>query len=174
MSTTDEVWLPVVGFEGYYEVSNYGDVRSIDRQVTDGRWFKGKIRKPYPSTSAGHLMVSLYRGSEEHKWMVHRLVAFAFIGHPPEGKPYALHGDGNQLNNHVSNLRWGSQKENMADAMKHGTTTPRGYREDITECPKGHEYTTENTFYRKNRTNRECRECMRLRARDYYWRKKNE
>lgn len=95
-------WRPVVGWEGLYEVSNIGQVRS----VRTGLPLKSKLDKyGYP-----HLGL---RGKDKRYWVtVHRLVAFAFIS-KPEGKDHIDHIDGNKQNNCVSNLRWVTPKENI-------------------------------------------------------------
>ena len=109
-------WRDVTGYEGRYQVSNTGALRR-----TGGG--KGSVasRLLNPSlTDAGYLRVVLSSGNRQKAAKVHRLVAAAFIGPAPPGA-YVLHGDGNRTNNHISNLRYGSAKDNQADAVKHGT-----------------------------------------------------
>lgn len=124
--TSDELqaerWLPVVGFDGY-EVSDMGRVRSTDRMcphTVKGRLFfrhrKGVILKPGTAKS-GHQFVVLGRGNGFH---VHVLVLLAFVG-PCPPRHESLHGDGNAANNRKGNLRWGTRRENVADAIRHGT-----------------------------------------------------
>lgn len=124
----EEEWRAVVGFEGEYEVSNHGRVRSLTRVHTYqridqysgnlievSRTHKGKELRPGRSKS-GHLSVVLGRGNTKH---VHVLVLEAFVGPRPAGME-GLHGDDNPSNNHLDNLRWGTRSENLHDAIANG------------------------------------------------------
>jgi hypothetical protein len=119
----DEIWLPVNGFEGSYEVSNLGRVRSLDR-VVNGRWgkprfYEGKFMAQR-SSSTGYALVSLSRPRERQQVAtVHRLVAIAFIPNP-EGKPQVNHVDGVKTNNNVKNLEWSTNQENVTHAYRIG------------------------------------------------------
>ena len=137
----DEVWKDVPGFEGYYQVSSLGRVRSRDRLVPRkglSRFIqsKGSLKKPVVSNAEGHLKVHLYREGRAYQKLVHRLVLEAFKGPPPPGKPFGLHGDGDPTNNNVSNLRWGNQSENLQDAILHGTWRNGTSHSD--RCKRGH------------------------------------
>lgn len=101
-----ERWKPVVGFEGLYEVSDQGRVRSLRT---------GRILKPQKQTT-GYLQVSL--GRRLHT--VHKIVLHAFCGPRPVGC-VAAHGDGNKGNNRLANLRYATPIENAADMIAHGT-----------------------------------------------------
>lgn len=169
MSSTDEEWRDIVGYEGAYEVSDHGTVRSVDRVSTDGSKRRGKILKPW-DIGSGHLAVSLYRGSKRAHRQVHRLVCEAFHGPAPAGKPFVLHWDDVSDNNHASNLRWGTAKENGEDSRRNERRTYLFAEKE--HCTHGHELSEENSFYRPNRRNRECRQCMRDRSKGYYWAKK--
>lgn len=118
-----EVWASVVGFEGRYEVSNYGAVRSLDRQVQlwrHVRTYPGQMLKPRAARN-GYLRVKI-SDNGSHKWMaVHRLVCEAFNGPQPDGKEIVAHNDGCRTNNRAENLRWASWSENTQDRFKHGT-----------------------------------------------------
>ncbi len=122
-----ERWLPVVGFEEGYEVSDLGSVRSLDRlQVYEGvrcgktvrieRHLRGKLLRP-GTVKSGHQIVILGRGNPK---LVHSLVLTAFVGPRPAGHD-SCHNDGNPANNSLGNLRWGTRSENVRDAMRHGT-----------------------------------------------------
>ena len=113
----NERWLPVVGFEDLYEVSNFGRVKSLGRPYCNGvRSFPPRILRPGPS-NYGHLSVVLGRGNT---WMVHTLVLTAFIGPRPPGAE-GCHNDGNPANNHLDNLRWDTRSNNIRDGVRHGT-----------------------------------------------------
>lgn len=126
--TALERWLPVVGFEGSYEVSDLGRVRSLDRLCPyervdqySGRVIKvhrrrrGQLLRP-GRKSSGHLSVALGRGGSRD---VHRLVLEAFVGPCPDGQE-ALHEDDNPDRNCLTNLRWGTRSENLKDAIRNG------------------------------------------------------
>ena len=97
-----EHWKPVPEYEGLYEVSNSGQVRSVYRYKT--------ILKPMIS-NAGYERVDLFKDRKRKQFSVHRLVALAFIENP-EGKPFVNHKDENKLNNEASNLEWVTHSEN--------------------------------------------------------------
>lgn len=102
-----EIWKPVPGYEGYFEVSTYGRVKSLERYV-DGRWKpylkKEKILVPHDS-GKGYLQVKFSADNKRSMPLIHRLVAKAFIPNP-ENLPQINHKDGNPRNNHVDNLEW--------------------------------------------------------------------
>ena len=110
----EETWKEIPGFEGYYEVSTEGNVRSIDRIINCpwGKCYtaKGK-QKSICAFKTGYLYVNLYKEHKTYKESVHRLVALAFIPNP-EDKAFVDHIDGNRANNKVDNLRWCTRKEN--------------------------------------------------------------
>ena len=111
----EEVWKDVVGYEGLYEVSSLGRVRSVDRIVAyrDGRkrFFKSAILQQRASTTSKYLSVPLYKDAKMKRHRVHRLVAEAFVPNPEE-KPQVGHKDENYLNNAASNLEWVTIREN--------------------------------------------------------------
>ena len=122
-------WAAVPGYEGIYEVSTSGCVRSLDRTqsysridrysgrlISVTRRHSGKILSQ-GRTTGGYFSVCLGR---ENTFHVHVLVLLAFVGPRPAGKE-SLHGDGNPENNTLENLRWGTRSENLFDAVKHGS-----------------------------------------------------
>jgi hypothetical protein len=136
VTPTSERWLPVVDFEGSYEVSDHGRVRSVDRVVRDRigrvRTFPGQIRTLTPQPR-GHLQVGLWLDNKLHQKLVHHLVLGAFVGPCPPGKE-GCHWDDNPANNYPDNLRWGTRSENMLDRDRNGVL----YQRHITRCPGGH------------------------------------
>ena len=124
-NTTPEEWRPVVGYEGFYDVSDVGRVRSLDRIVAVDH-ASGPIRRRVSgrrlrqSNTRGYMVVTLSMDGKTTTLKVHRLVAAAFIGPVPTCLPYVLHYDGNPSNNLVANLRYGSPQDNVDDTMRHG------------------------------------------------------
>lgn len=117
----NEIWRDVVDYEGYYQVSNLGNVRSVDRTIphklsgTCRR--KGKIVAMHDTKV--YLNVSLCKYSKPKIYMVHRLVAQAFIPNL-ENKPHINHIDGNKQNNCVYNLEWVTPSENIQHSIQTG------------------------------------------------------
>ena len=115
-----EEWRPVVGFEGFYSVSNAGEIkRDLASRGFGGRAFAGKVMSQKKCAN-GYRGVSLYpeSGKQRHL-LVHRLVAIAFLGEMPKG--YVVnHKDGNKANNNVSNLEWATPSENSKHAYRTG------------------------------------------------------
>lgn len=101
-----EKWKSIKEYEGLYEVSTYGRIRSIKRKIT---------LRPTLNDSGG-LMVVLSKNGKAKTYHVSRLVAIAFIPNP-ENKPYVDHIDGVRMYNFVSNLRWCTPKENQNFAL---------------------------------------------------------
>lgn len=132
-----EEWRAVADFEGSYEVSNLGRVRSLDRveiferviwqtgaRCVVSRRHKGKILIPEKVKGNNYLRVGLGNGNKVY---VHTIVLTAFKGAAPEGCE-CLHGDGDRTHNTDFNLRWGTRLENVHDAIKHGTANSWGHR----------------------------------------------
>jgi hypothetical protein len=146
----NERWLPIAGYEGLYEISDHGRIRSLDRVMRDGRRHKGKLLK---TTMAGdRLNVSLSRDGVKRTLHVHRGVLDTFVGPCPDGME-CCHNDGDPGNCAVSNLRWDTHSANIFDQVKHGTH--RNARK--THCKRRHEFTPGNTM--RGTTGRACRKC---------------
>lgn len=110
----EQVWLDIGGFEGYYQVSNYGNVRSINRVITDTRGIKYKrkgVNLKLRRDKDGYLVVNLKKESKNYSFKVHRLVAEAFIENP-NLLPEVNHKDEIKSNNYVDNLEWCDRKYN--------------------------------------------------------------
>lgn len=136
-----ESWLPIAGYEGLYEVSDHGHVRSLPRQIIQpstqhgvavARRIKGTVLKTRPRKAGGYLLVRLYKEGASIGALVHRLVLDAFVGPCPEGAE-ACHNDGDASNNTLANLRWDSHANNLADRHLHGTYSPPAARLTETE-----------------------------------------
>lgn len=157
MDATHEEWRPVIGYEGLYEVSSLGRVRSLDRLVKNThrstRLAKGVMLALSRREGNNYYVVNL-RGPHGNRYMrVHVLVLEAFIGPRPDGR-IACHNDGIHTNNQVSNLRWDTYSENLHDQVRHGIH----WGASKTHCKWGHEFTPENTrIY--NGHHRRCIAC---------------
>lgn len=131
MENVNELWLPVLGFEGSYEVSNMGNVRSLGRRVPTNmpgfhRVCPGKILKPQKAKRGGYLVVTLKKSKKIVCAKIHRLVAQAWI-HNKYTLATVNHKDGDKANNTASNLEWMSMNDNLKHAREIGLT-PRPYK----------------------------------------------
>lgn len=119
----EEIWKDIEGYEGKYQVSNLGRVRSLDRKI--GNYFRqGKVLKPCV-TRNGYLQVYLYNKNSIMKpRRIHRLVANAFIPKPKD-KLEVNHIDGNKNNNNMENLEWCTSSENKKHAILTGLKPKR-------------------------------------------------
>lgn len=120
MKFIEEIWKPVVGYEGIYEVSSLGRVKSCERTIirSNGREinFPDKIMKP-SINHKGYLIIDLRKNGKRSGGFVHRLVGKAFIDNPLN-KEQINHKNGNKTDNRVQNLEWVTNQENMAHAYK--------------------------------------------------------
>lgn len=141
-----EEWRDVKGYEGIYQVSNTGEVRSLDRKCVysngDQHIHKGKTLTK-TINNHGYFYISLCINSKPKKKFIHRLVAEAFIPNP-ENKGNVNHKDGNPLNNNVNNLEWATYKENSRHAFRTGLahSTLEGKPSRTVKC-----IDTNETFY---------------------------
>lgn len=163
-----ENWKSVIGND-WYEVSDLGRVRSIDRTYTrvDGitvTW-KSKVLTGTPGPW-GHLYVTLGRKSKHR--MIHQLVLEAFVGPRPEGH-FACHRNDVREDNRLENLYWGTPKENTADILRLGNN----WNLNKTHCPKGHPLSGDNLLIRaSNPKARRCMICTREYEQAYHQMKK--
>ena len=118
----EEIWKDIENYEGLYQVSNLGRVKSLPRKrITPTGWpylSKEKILTP-KLRKDGYLEISLYTKGKSKSYFIHRLVAQAFIPNT-ESKPQVNHIDGDKTNNQVNNLEWATREENMQHAFKTG------------------------------------------------------
>jgi len=110
-----EIWKDIAGYEGLYQVSNHGNIRSHKRRPNT-------LLKQSP-TNCGYMKVELYKNANGKMYYVHRLVAQAFLPNP-QGKSEINHIDGIKTNNNVSNLEWASRSENQLHAINQGLREP--------------------------------------------------
>ncbi len=123
MESEIEIWAPLFGYEGVYEVSSFGRVKALERE-----WYSGEhlnIKKSKKEhlmklhlNKYGYVSVTLNNRGQS-KRTVHRLVALTFILNP-HNKPYINHKDGDRTNNHINNLEWCTNSENILHAYKTG------------------------------------------------------
>lgn len=119
MTDPTERWLPVPGYEGFYDVSDQGRVRSV-RHMTRAGWRGGRVLKPFPD-SDGYLRVNLScQGEISGLQPVHRLVLLAFADPPLPGQE-CRHGPAGKLDNRPANLCWGTPLEQSDDKRRDGT-----------------------------------------------------
>lgn len=129
----NEIWKDVVGYEGLYQVSSLGRVKSYARLVKCKSGYRKQPSKILTNCFDGsYYHVTLFRDSKRKMVLVHQIVAIAFIPNP-QNKKTINHKDGNKLNNKVENLEWATYSENILHAFRTGlnvaqTTHYRGVR----------------------------------------------
>lgn len=131
----EEEWRDIEGFIGYYQVSNYGRVRGLDRYIKvdkqgDLTLHKGRIMKltkriGRPNEKTSYVVVNLRKNGKSYVRPVHRLVAKAFLDNPLN-LPTVNHKDGDKGNNLVTNLEWASYSDNNKHALETNLRQPRG------------------------------------------------
>lgn len=123
-----EEWRDISGYVGLYQVSNLGRVKSLDRVATYQKVYVDKIvtathdfrsRILNPSTDKGYLSVVLSKAGTTRTFLIHRLVALAFIPNP-DNKPQVNHKNGDTTKNEVTNLEWATERENQQHAVQSG------------------------------------------------------
>lgn len=114
----EEIWKDIPEFEGLYQISNLGRVRSLDKYDRLGRFHKGKILA-IKDNGVGYLTLPLNRDGKQKMALVHRLVASVFVPNP-NGYSQVNHIDGNKKNNHADNLEWCTQSQNLKHAVDTG------------------------------------------------------
>ncbi|HFK1452850.1 NUMOD4 domain-containing protein [Bacillus wiedmannii] len=108
---SNEEWRPVVGYEGVYEVSNFGGVRGVTRKLEDGRTYKGRRKSMRRHPRTGHWRTNLSWGGKKKIYYIHTLVAKAFCENPKR-LPEVHFKDGNLDNFSARNLEWVDYLEN--------------------------------------------------------------
>lgn len=148
-----EKWRAVPGYEGRYEVSNHGRVKSLPRPKVHNP----RLLKTSPDV-CGYPVVRFWSSDATPRgWRVHELVLLAFVGPRPDWAAHIRHLDGNKLNNVLRNLAYGTAAENAQDAIRHGANRLAAQ----THCLRGHPFNEANTRRIPSRPNsRYCRACQ--------------
>lgn len=106
-----EIWVSIKDYENLYQVSNYGNIRSLDKKDSLGRFVKGKNMKPIVRKD-GYLDITLHKDGKGKHFLLHRLIAETFIDNPNDYKEIN-HKDENKANNNINNLEWCSRSYNI-------------------------------------------------------------
>lgn len=154
MNDTAERWLPIPGYEGRYDVSDLGRVRSwltYHTPIPPPRILKSRL------DDKGYLGVCLRRDGRTDQWKNHLLVLLAFVGPLPKGLE-TRHLNGDRANNVLTNIVYGTSAENTQDSLRHGTHSEASR----THCKHRHPFNEANTSVSKSgRHHRGCKACMR-------------
>lgn len=150
-----EEWKDIPGYEGRYQASTFGRVRSLDRTITTNhgvtKFHRGQMLNPTPDVNRGYLVVNMRNNAGKlRQRKVHQLILETFVGPCPPNCE-VLHGPGGCQDNRLENLRWGTRAENVNDIMEAGLHQMASR----THCVNGHKlppYT---------RGKRRCRPCDR-------------
>ena len=133
----NEVWKDIPGYEGEYQASTFGRIKSVQRKVISKNWYTGKpfyrtvperILKPGRFCKSGHVSVVLRRGTSGKP--VHQLILRTFVGEVPQGME-VLHINGNPSDNCLSNLRYGTRRENILDVYRQGNRWRKLSTDDV-------------------------------------------
>lgn len=162
-----ETWAPIAGYEGSYEVSDQGRVRSLDRTITVVRpgeaprcyVRRGQVLKQGTVKGRNHRYLRVSLSTDERHAKVHLLVLTTFAGPRPEGL-MGCHVNGDRQDNRLANLYWGTNSDNEFDKVRHGTHNQTRKQ----RCRQGHAFDAVNTAWRvrpTGRIERRCRECAR-------------
>jgi len=125
----EETFIDIIGYESLYQISNFGNVKSLPKGDGNGnreRLLKIEVQK---KSATNYGRVALCKEGIIKRFQVHRLVAVHFMPNP-DNKPFVNHIDNNGENNHILNLEWCTQVENMAHSSKQG-------RQDLTRSMGG-------------------------------------
>lgn len=164
-----EKWLPVVGYEGLYEVSDLGNVKALERTHAyrgSSRTYAAKLLKPAATGSSDlfsrRISVCLTKDGRQKMRAVSNLVLEAHVGPRPVGAVARHYPDRDPWNCALANLSWATQSQNMLDKRTHGTD----HQVSKMHCPQGHPYEGENLII-NSKGRRECRVCKNESNRRY-------
>ena len=161
LQRSEEIWKPIPGYEGWYDVSDHGHVR---RMKPGKGTHVGRLMKE-GCDSFGRSAARLTKDGKSRSFLVPRLVLMAFVGPCPDGME-CCHADDDNKNNHLSNLRWDTRSANQYDRVRNG----RNPQATWTHCIHGHEFTEKNTYIKPNGT-RSCKTCKRATKKRLEWKK---
>lgn len=171
MTNSPESWGWVPGYEGIYQASPAGEIRSVDRVVEYSNGHSQRVRGRVLSQStdkSGHKRVRLYSSNKGQTRLVHSLVMETFIGPRPEEKE-VCHNDGKPDNNRLENLRYDTRSENRLDTVRHGTH----HQSKKEKCVRGHLLVAPNLKGNlAEKSQRGCRACNIAQSR--CWHKKSK
>lgn len=163
-----ENWMPIPGYEGDYEVSDLGRVRSLPRRVMRRNGASchvaGRVMSTKATNRKGYVVVNLRRPGTAKTHLVHRLVLAAFVGPSPEGME-TRHLNGDPCDNRLPNLAYGTPVENATDKTRHGTSLKD-------QCAQGHPMSGANVVV--NAYQRKCRTCSDAYQRAYRAKRKRD
>lgn len=127
-----EIWLDILGYEGLYQISNSGRVKSLERMIKHKYYYRiHKVRILKTGIVNGYKRLTLVKDGTNYYKLVHRLVIESFIANP-ENKPQTNHKNGIKTDNKVENLEWVTRSENMIHAYKMGLQTPSKIQKLVT------------------------------------------
>ena len=158
-----ELWLPIPDWEDFYQVSDWGRIKSLARTRVDNGAIKHYPERILKQGFNGRAVVCLAAEGRRRSAAVSVLVLETFVGPRPSGAIARHFPDPDPFNNILTNLSWSTQSQNMLDRRVHGTDA----MVNKTTCPTGHPYTFENTKRKKNGA-RLCRECANSAQASYY------
>ena len=130
MQNSNEVWKPVKGFIGIYEISSHGRVKSLPKRMFTGRGYyikRTQILKERKS-SKGYIWVALYKNKKRYEFALHQLMAINFLNHKPDGSQKLVvdHKNNDKLKNHIENLQVVTQRYNASKDKKNTTSKYTG------------------------------------------------
>lgn len=124
-----EIWKDIKGYEGLYQISNYGRVKSLKKNI---------IMKPFNNN--GYLRINLYKNGKSKKYLIHILVAEHFISEKPFKDAEINHKDLNKKNNHVDNLEWVNPSKNVKHAIENINGRKEKLKKNMAEIGKKYYY----------------------------------
>lgn len=156
MNQSEEIWKDILGYEGLYQVSTLGRVRSVDRAIYQQDRivnYKGVLMTPYIMKN-GYAAIRLSKNGKKHNYLIHRLVAMSFVKNA-NNEMYVNHIDENKTNNNAENLEWCSHKYNV----NYGTSTMRRAKKMGTKIVR---YDKHGNFIDSFYSIREAERCTKI------------
>lgn len=173
----EEIWKDIVGYEGLYQISNLGRVKSLEKIDRGGRHRKEKLLSLTQCSATGYYRVCLSKNGKKKIWNVHRLVALTFIFNAdPRNKTQVNHKDEAKTNNFVNNLEWVTPKENsntplhrkrLSDKLK-GQPKSEEAKQKMSEVRKGKYCGEKGSFYGKHHTDEAKTKMSKIKKEQYH------